>query len=410
MSVRKRQWTGPKGEAKEGWQADYIDSKGKRRRKMFARKKDADAFLLTARTEVREGVHVADAETVTVEQAGKLWLKSGEAGGLERTTLDQRRQHLELHIVPIIGEVRLNKLTVPGVRDFQDKLRAQGRSAAMLKRVTVSLGSIFADAQDRGLAIRNPVHERSRARSSALPSEARAKARLQVGVDIPLPEEIKALLNSANGRWRPLLLTAVFTGMRSSELRGLTWANVDIENRLVHVRQRADAYNAIGRPKSEAGDRTIPIPPIVANTLREWKLTCPRRETGRKDAEGNAVRALEYVFPTGAGRIESHGNIINRGLVPTMIAAGVTVETGEVDPEGRPMVAAKYTGMHALRHFFASWCINSVSAGGQALLPKAVQERLGHSTIAMTLDVYGHLFPRADEEAALDIAAAALLG
>jgi integrase len=64
-----------------------------------------------------------------------------------------------------------------------------------------------------------------------------------------------------------------------------------------------------------------------------------------------------------------------------------------VDGEG----GAKYTGMHALRHFYASWLINRTQDGGHGLPPKVVQERLGHSTITMTMDTYGHLFPRGDD-------------
>lgn len=409
MSVRKRTWT-TNGVEKSGWQADYIDANGKRQRPTFRLKKEAEAFLLKARAEVRDGVHVPDSETVTIEEAGRLWMKSGQAAGLERGTLVQRRQHLELHIIPFIGNVRLNKGTVPWVRTFQEKLREKGRSPEMVKIVTVSLGSIFADAQDRGLTIRNPVHERSRARSSARSTESRAKARLQVGVDIPAPHEIKALIGAAEGRWRPLLMTAVFTGMRSSELRALTWAAVDLDAKVIHVRERADQFNDVGRPKSEAGDRTIPIPPIVANTLREWKLVCPRRHTGFKDADGQAIKELQIVFPNGKGNIENKGNISKRGLIPTMIAAGVTAPTGRQDEQGNPILTAKYTGMHALRHFYASWCINPVSAGGQGLSPKDVQERMGHSTIGMTMDTYGHLFPAEDHADLLAAAERSLLG
>jgi integrase len=409
MSVRKRHWTTPTGEAKEAWVADYLDTQGIRRRKSFRLKKDAEAFINGAKVEVRTGVHVADSATVTIKEAGDLWLKSGAAAGLERGTIDQRRQHLTLHIAPFVGDVRLNKATVPWVRTFQDALRENGRSPAMIKRVTVSLGSIFADAQDRGLAVRNPVHERTRSRSSSRTSESRANAKLKVGVDIPLPTEIKALLSHAAGRWRPLLITAVFTGMRSSELRGLPWANVDLAAKVIHVRQRADAYNTIGRPKSEAGERAIPVPPIVVNTLREWKLACPKRDTGRKDEAGNAILELDLVFPSGAGRVETRGNIAKRGLIPTMIAAGVAVDTGKVDEKGDPIFAAKYPGLHALRHFYASWCINPVSAGGQGLSPKVVQERMGHATIAMTMDTYGHLFPADDHADLLAAAERALL-
>jgi integrase len=176
-------------------------------------------------------------------------------------------------------------------------------------------------------------------------------------------------------------------------LRGLTWTNVDLDGKVIHVRQRADAYNEIGRPKSEAGDRSIPIPPIVANTLREWKLVCPRRNVGTKE---QPKLILDLVFPTGAGNVETRSNIAKRGLIPAMVAAGIAVDTGKVDEDGKPILTAKYSGMHALRHFYASWCINPVSAGGQGLSPKVVQERMGHSTIGMTMDTYGHLFPSDD--------------
>jgi integrase len=70
---------------------------------------------------------------------------------------------------------------------------------------------------------------------------------------------------------------------------------------------------------------------------------------------------------------------------------------------------AKYTGMHALRHFYASWCINRTEDGGLGLPPKNVQERLGHASITITLDRYGHVF-KGDDPGELDEAAQALLG
>jgi integrase len=82
-------------------------------------------------------------------------------------------------------------------------------------------------------------------------------------------------------------------------------------------------------------------------------------------------------------------------LWPVQVAAGVAII--KVDGQGKLVVGAKYTGMHALRHFYASWCINRKADGGLELPAKVVQERLGHSSITMTLDVYGHLFPRGDD-------------
>ncbi|MDI7865066.1 site-specific integrase [Rhizobiaceae bacterium n13] len=387
MSVRKREWTTPKGETKSAWVVDYFDTSGKRRLKTFplGKKKQADQFAATASVEVRDGVHVADSASVTVEKAGALWIASGETAGLERSTINQRKSHLENHIVPLIGQVLLSKLTVPAVREFEDKMRQEGRSPAMAKKVLTSLGSILADAGERGLATRNPVRDiRGSRKGRERRSERRQKGRVEVGVDIPTRDEIKALVASLDDHWRPLLVTTIFTGMRSSEIRGLRWQDVDFKRGEIRVTQRADEFGEIGKPKSEAGIRTIPVPPLVINALKEHRL---------KQPNGTVL-----VFGNPEGEPRSHTNIINKGLIPAMIRAGVTVE-------GK----AKYTGLHSLRHFYASWLINRKEDGGLGLPAKMVQERLGHASIVMTMDVYGHLFPRADDGREMADAANALL-
>lgn len=412
MSIRKREWTTPKGEQKSAWVVDYVDMQGKRRLKTFAKKKEADAFSAKASVEVREGVHVADSASATVKEAGAFWIATGEAAGLERSTISQYRQHLDLHIAPLIGEVLLSKLTVPLVREFEDKMRETGRSTAMVRKVLVSLGSLLSDAQERGLVIRNAVREKSKGRQTGKDKrlERRQKGRLKVGIDIPTRDEVKTLLASLSGKWRPLLITAIFTGLRASELRGLRWSDVDFDKRELHVHQRADRFNAIGRPKSEAGERTVPLPPTVINTLKEWKLACPKRPTGETDKDGEPIAVLDLVFPNGVGNVESLGNIINRGLIPAQIEAGITMPSDKTDKDGNVIMAAKYTGMHALRHFYASWCINRTQDGGLGLPPKVVQERLGHSSIMMTMDVYGHLFPRGDDADEMAAAERSLIG
>lgn len=409
MSVRKRTWT-TNGVEKTAWVVDYVDSQGTRRLKTFQKKKDADTFAATAHMEVREGTHVADGASATVLEAGKLWIAAKDRAGRERSTVDQYRQHVELHIGPFIGHVRLNALTMPTLRKFEDDLLDAGRSPAMVRKVFVSLGSLIADAQERGLVTRNIVREmRGRRGSADAKAAKRAKGKLKVGVDIPTPAEIKSIVGALKGRWRPVLLTAIFTGLRASELRGLRWADVELDRKILHVRQRADRYDDIGQPKSEAGEREVPLPPIVVNTLREWRLACPRRDTGRKDDDGQPIKELELVFPNGKGKVESLANIINRGLLPAQLRAGVTVDTGQVDEKGQPVLSAKYTGMHALRHFYASWCINRTQEGGLSLPPKVVQERLGHATINLTMDTYSHLFPRSEDEDELAAAERSLL-
>jgi integrase len=386
MSVRKRTWENRDGSQGEAWVVNYTDRSGTRRLKTFERKKDADAFEAVVGVDVRRGIHVPDSQSIMVAEAAKLWLGSCEAAGLERSTLSAYQQHVGLHIVPLIGAMKLSQLSVPAVRAFEDTLR-RDRSQAMVRKLRSTLGSILADAQERGLVGQNVVRHLGTHRRGKERRADKRQGKLKIGVHIPLPAEIRAILAALTGRWRPLLLTSIFTGLRASELRGLRWVDVDLKRGELHVRQRADHYNAIGRLKSEAGERIVPLPPLVVNILREHRLACPKGE-------------LDLVFPNTKGNVESYSNIIKNGLIPTVVAAGV------VDAHGK----AKYTGLHALRHFYASWCINRRVDGGLELPLNLVQARLGHASIQMTADRYGHLFPRGDDGAELAAAESAFLG
>src|ERR1700731_693888 len=107
MSGRKRIWKTAAGKERQAWLCDYTGQSGKRHVKTFARKKDADAFIAKAKVEVREGVHTADSDSVTIRDAADLWLTTGAARGLERATLATYEQ-------------------APAIRDFEDRLRTGG--------------------------------------------------------------------------------------------------------------------------------------------------------------------------------------------------------------------------------------------------------------------------------------------
>src|SRR5262245_49130982 len=366
MSIRKRTWKTAQGEAKEGWVVDYADQHGKRHIKTFARKKDADAYAAQVGVDVRAGTHTPLHGSITVAQAAEEWLSHIAAEGRERATVRTCRQHVMLHINPRLGRERLAKLTRPRIEAFRDSL-VRDSSRPLARKVLVTLKSVLKDAHRRGNVAQNV------ATGVSIEISKRDVAKLRVGVDIPTPDEIRRILAAAAGRIRPLLMTAVFAGLRASELRGLVWAAVDLKKGELHVRQRADRFNAIGKPKSHAGERTITLGPMVVNTLREWKLACPRSDLG-------------LVFPTRSGTIDDHSNML-RMLKAAVIAAGVTTSDG----------GPKYTGLHAFRHFYASWCINRKADGGLELPVKIVQTRLGHASIVITLDRYGHLFPSGDD-------------
>ena len=403
MSIRKRTWQTELGEERSAWIVQYstaeLDKRGKRARhiRTFDRKKDAEDFRAQVQVDLKKGVHTPTSRSVTVAKAGNEWLDS--CGDLERTSRDQYGQHLKFHIVPYLGTVKLSALTVASVRDWQDKLRngvpapgereTKSRSPAMVRKVTTSLSSLIANALERGKVGHNVV--RSMATNRRRKVEKRQKQKLVVGRDIPTPDEIDALLQSTtDARWRAFFLTAIRCGLRASELRGLRWQDIDFKKSELHVVQRADAHNVIGNPKSADSQRSVPIPPKTLAALREWKTQCPKLD-GRQ----------HFVFPNGMGHVENHSNLIDRGLIPSWARAGVTVPVLDgngkpaLDDAGRPVVTPKYTGLHSLRHYFASWCLARPPVG-MGLNLKEVSSRIGHSSIQITADVYAHLLPRDD--------------
>jgi integrase len=380
MAVRRRMWRTKGGERREAWIVDYLDAQGHRHIETYGRRADAQSRYAKVQVDIGQGIHTPINQSPTVAEAAELWLQSCTHRQIERTTMETYRQQVALHLLPFIGSTRLAQLTTPMVRSFVDELHQAERSPAMIKKVLVRLSSILTDAQERGLVAQNVVRNLRRRGTN---QESRIRGKLKVGENIPAPDEIRAMIAALQGHWRPLLLTAIFTGLRASELRALRWSDINLKHHELHVRQRADRYNTMGRPKSAAGERTIPIPPILANTLKEHRLASEH----------------DLVFANGRGNVENWANIVNRGFHPAQIKAGV------VTKDDKP----KYTGLHALRPFYASWCINRRADGGLELPLKVVQARLGHASISMTADTYGHLFPRGDDGVELAAAERAFL-
>jgi len=367
MAIRKRAWRTPSGAAREAWVADYVDASGKRHLKTFTTQGAAKAWLTTTAFEVKQGTHTPASVSGTVGQAFADWIEHCKGEGLERSTIEQRCYHLNLHIMPFIGSGKLAELTAARVHQFLTALRENGRSLAMRRKLLTNLKTAITFAQVRGLVAQNvAVGVKIKA------SERDASTGpLRAGIDFPTKAELKALIDHAPDRWRPLIVTAIFSGMRISELRGLPWRNVDLGKGIIHVRQRADAWRKIGAPKSKAGKRDIPLAPLVTNTLREWKLRCPKGE-------------LDLVFPNSVGKPCTVPNLRDRVLAPLQAAAGIS-----------PAYRSKY-GWHSLRHASASLFIQHLG-----WTPKRLQAVMGHASITMTYDHYGHLF----EDAAADSAA-----
>ncbi|EYD70863.1 tyrosine-type recombinase/integrase [Limimaricola hongkongensis] len=298
----------------------------------------------------------------TVNDACLSWLKTCERNQLERATLKAYRSHANIHIVPKIGDLYLCDLSRSQVRDFMHDLLDAGVSRAQVKKVMISLRSILSEAMEREWMEHNVATDVKLKRQSRVAGDGKV---------IPTKDEIRLIIDKAPASHRVMLITAIFTGMRISELRGLSWTGVDFDRRVICITQRADEFQQIGAPKSRAGRREIPMAPMVHDALLAWR---------NEVVEGE----LSLVFPNSKGNVQSYSNINNRVYRPMMR------ELGLVDEAGRPRF-----GFHSLRHAAASLFIE------QGWNPKKIQTIIGHASITMTMDTYGHLFESADNDVAL---------
>jgi integrase len=155
----------------------------------------------------------------------------------------------------------------------------------------------------------------------------------------------------------------LYSGLRRGELRALRWSDVDLDTNLIHVRRSWDDVDGAIEPKSRAGMRTVPIATVLRSLLVEHRL--------RRGGHGD-----DLVFGSADGRPFEPSSVRRRALTAWKRAELTAI------------------GLHECRHTFASLMI---AAGVNA---KALSTFMGHASITITLDLYGHLFPGSEAEAA----------
>lgn len=268
MSVRKRTWESG-GETKTAWVVDYKDQDGKRRLKTFAKKKEADVWAPQAAVEVQRGTHTPDSASITVKEAADIWIEAvrrgrGDHGPAESSTLRQYEYHRDTYIVPQIGKEKLSKLSKARVVSFRDALLGD-ISRPLAKKVLTSLKGILNEARHRGYIAHDP------AAGVKISNGSREKEE----VEIPSVADIKAILaklvekadTKAWRRWQAMLQTAIHTGMRASEVRGLPWGAIDLD---------VGRYRFTSAPTKRARSERPRASPAGARSIfrARWCISC----------------------------------------------------------------------------------------------------------------------------------------
>ena len=329
------------------------------RRSIYGRsQKEVRQKMQKALVEVDEGTYTAPAK-ITVKQ----WLETWHAeylGDVKESTRISYRQHMNNHILPALGALKLSELTPAICQKFYNGLtREKQLSAKTVKNVHGVLHHALKQAVRLGYVRSNPTE------ACTLPRIEKAKIE---PLDAP---EVKALLNAlGDDLYSTIIKVDLFTGLRSGEILGLQWACVDfsrgtitIDKQLRHPKM-GEAY----RLDSVKNDkpRIIQPAPFVMQLLRQRK----RQQAEERIAAGNAWNdhgIPDLVFTYEDGKYID-ALIVLRHLKKALQAAGL--------PDKR---------FHDLRHTYA---VTSLQAGDDV---KTVQENLGHHTAAFTLDQYGHV-------------------
>ncbi|WP_018349166.1 site-specific integrase [Longispora albida] len=280
------------------------------------------------------------------------------------STLDRYRSVVDVHLRPGLGSVRLDKLTAKRIRQFLAGYKGK-RSPATILKIHAVLRAALSGAMAEDLLTRNVA-------KSVTPGGGSRDERRAL-----TPDEAKTFLRAIKGdRLESVFLLAIATGLRRSELLGLRWSDVDLDGEALWVRQkliRSSQGLTIGSPKTHRSKRPIPLQRVGLLALRRQKA----RLAEERLAAGEAWKPeYDLVFPNTLGKPMEPRNV-NRRFEKYRAAAGLD-----------------WLDLHDLRHAFATFLLDA----GEEL--RTVMDLLGHSTIRLTADLYGHvLAPRAREAA-----------
>ena len=296
---------------------------------------------------------------MTVTQYLDHWLENISRPTVRRNTYLSYKGVIDNSIKPIIGRIRLDKITPVNVQAMYGKLEDEGRSARYRQLTHAVLRRALNVAMKQGLVIRNVCQAVDPPRVEKRKIETLA------------PDQVQKLLDETEGTpSHALFVLAITCGLRQGELFALHWSDVDFDRGTLSVSKtllEADKAPHIGPPKSKSAIRVLILPPIAVEALEDHQKM--QADAGLDDNE--------LIFTSEKGMFIRKSNFQRKVFKPLLRACEL--------PDIR---------FHDLRHTSATLLLQ------QGVHPKVVQGRLGHSQISLTMDTYSHLMPAMDAEAA----------
>ena len=344
------------------WIVDGIDNGGKRRWITCDTRLEAKKELAKL---INGGKKPTDAKATVAERAEE-WLTGEAKIRLKGSTYHGYRAAFQNYLLPHLGHYRFAKLERKDVVALIGNLKESGLTRATIKSIVAPLRAMYYDAITEGELVGNPAVRLKRHLPASLDTK-HTRAKPLNGAELA---HLLATVKDKMPYWYPMLLTAARTGMRLGELRALKWQNVDLHSRLIVVNQ-AMSRNVLSTTKS-GKSREVHMSQHLTDTLRALQLQ--RRKEAM--AEGQSEIA-EFVFLTHAGTQLDDANFRKNVFWRALSLAGL-----------------RRVRFHDFRHSFGSLLIEQ----GEDL--NYVKEQLGHHSITLTVDTYGHRFK--DDRRAVD--------
>jgi integrase len=350
----------------------YIDHKGKRKAKRVGTGREGEraaraaAEKIQARLVLGDALIFDDAPVLTFEDAARRWFAAyAQLGQLRVSTQALYLSALERYAFPRLGKKAATSVTREDIRTLIAELLAQGRSRSLVRNVVAPIRQAFNQLLEDGVVTVNPAAKIGRFLRDAGDPRSR--------ID-PLTVEEEARFLDAGHRYfprhYPMLLCALRTGLRFGELVGLQWGDLDFNGRFIDVRRSVADGGRVELPKNKR-IRRVDMSRQLAEELQ--RLKAERAQEALAKAWGEIPK---WVFCNEDGKPLWKSDFERRVFHKIFVKA-----------------ALRRIRFHDLRHTFASRLLQN----GES--PAYVKEQMGHHSIKVTVDIYGHLVPGANRDA-----------
>lgn len=347
------------------WEARILLGSGKRKSLYGKTRQEVSRLLANARRDREEGVEIATSRQ-TVAHFPTYWVENVKKHHVEPSTYIRLRHDVRRHLIPSLGDHQLAKLTPQHLQSFYAQKLEAGYAQGTVRNMHKTIHDALESAVKLGLAYRNVA-------SGVEPPRAESHEFTVLNED-----QVHRLLETVRGdRLEALIVVALATGMRKGELIALRWQDVDLQARIAKVTRTLKATlegRQFGKAKTRHSKRTIALPVTAVEALRDHR-TRQKEEIG---LVGEAWQDNDLVFCNEIGerlptsRFDAccwFGRLLKRARMPAL-------------------------RFHDLRHTAATLLL------ARGVNVKVVSEMLGHSSVAVTLTLYGHVLPHMQRDAA----------